>query len=195
VQEANQKGAVMKRKTSKVKAVPTINGCSLCGQAFFTNTRSRICPQCRPPKISKPLTVGQLIARLRKFHPRSLVRLDVPVGPDDFNPTPLWDTYDAHGDTICGRDNGAPLSNYRGVTVHSGDVILQGMQRYIIQGPQPQWNAKTSNWCWAPNAKKLMRAIRQQDAPSAKKQKATMAKELKTFDAANAEDAGPDVRW
>jgi hypothetical protein len=119
-------------------------------------------------KYPKPLTVGQLIARLRKFHPESLVRLDVPVGPNDFNPKRLWNVYGALGDTICDRDNGDPLSNNCGVVVHSGDVILEGMQRNIIQGPQPQWNSKTSNWCWAPNAKKLIRAIRKQDALTTK---------------------------
>jgi hypothetical protein len=146
-------------------------------------------------KYPEPLTVSQLITRLRKFHPKSLVRLDVPVGPSDFNPKLLWDAYCALCETICGRDNGDPLSNYCGVIVHSGDVILQGMPRNIIQGPQPQWNTKTSNWCWAPNAKKLIRAISQQEALMTKKQKAAVAKELKGFDAAHVGGAGSDVKF
>src|SRR5271169_4209296 len=79
-----------------------------------------------------PLTVGQLIKQLQKFNPKSPVRLNVPIGPDDYSPKFAVNAYRNFGDVICSRDNGDPLDVYCGVLTHFDDVIIQGAPRNII---------------------------------------------------------------
>jgi len=110
---------------------------------------------------TKSFTVEKLIQQLQKFNPKSLVRLDVPISDGDFSPRLIGgDVYACSGGVICNRDNGDPLDVYCGPNVHSGDVIIQGNHRTVIQGPHPKWNQKTGNHYWTAADKKMLRALR-----------------------------------